>query len=151
MDGTKVAVKRLIKTQKEQDIHDFLNEIIVISNIKHRNLVQMKGCCIKEAQRLLVYELIDNKNLAAMLWEDSIEEHLDWGTCFNIILGIARGLTYLHEEVEPPIIHRDIKAQNILIDTDLNPKIADFGLALLLPALDDGETHMNISQVAGTV
>ena len=86
-----------------------------------------------------------------MLWGDSIDEHLDWGTRFNIILGIARGLAYLHEEVEPPIVHRDIKAQNIILDQDLNPKIADFGLALLLPALDDGETHMNISRVAGTV
>lgn len=111
----------------------------------------MKGCCIKEDQRILVYELVENKNLANMLWEDSNEDHIDWGTRFNIILGIARGMAYLHEEIEPPIIHRDIKGPNILLDKDLNPKISDFGLALLLPSLADGETHMNISRVAGTM
>lgn len=113
--------------------------------------MQLKGCCIKEGQRILVYELVDNKNLASILWGDSKEVHLNWGSRFNIILGIARGLAYTHEEIEPPIIHRDIKAPNILLDKDLNPKIADFGLALLLPSLNDGETHMNISRVAGTM
>jgi len=150
-DGSKVAVKKLLRANKEQDIQDFLNEIVIISKIKHRNLVRMKGCCIKEDQRILVYELVENKNLANMLWEDSNEDHIDWGTRFNIILGIARGMAYLHEEIEPPIIHRDIKGPNILLDKDLNPKISDFGLALLLPSLADGETHMNISRVAGTM
>lgn len=146
-----MAVKKLLRANKEQDIQDFLNEIVIISKIKHRNLVRMKGCCIKEDQRILVYELVENKNLANMLWEDSNEDHIDWGTRFNIILGIARGMAYLHEEIEPPIIHRDIKGPNILLDKDLNPKISDFGLALLLPSLADGETHMNISRVAGTM
>lgn len=66
---------------------------------------------------------------------------MDWSSRLNIILGIARGLAYLHEEVQPPIIHRDIKAPNILLDKDLNPKIADFGLALLFPDLDEGQSH----------
>jgi serine/threonine protein kinase len=152
IDGSKVAVKKLSKAKKEQDIQDFLNEIIVISNIKHRNLVQLKGCCIKGDQRILVYELVDNKNLAETLWGDSNDlVHFDWATRFNIILGIARGLAYLHEEVEPSIIHRDIKGPNILLDKDLSPKIADFGLALFYPSLDDGETHMSVSKVAGTM
>ena len=70
---------------------------------------------------------------------DNLE--LDWTTRLNIILGIARGLAYLHEEVQPPIIHRDIKAPNILLDKNLNPKIADFGVAFLFPDLDEGQTH----------
>lgn len=144
-------MKKLLKVKQESNIQDFLNEIIVISNIKHRNLVQLKGCCIKEDQRILVYELVDNSNLATALWGDSNKDHLDWGSRFNIILGIARGLAYLHEEIEPPIIHRDIKGQNILLDKHFNPKIADFGLALLLPSLDDGESHVNISTIAGTM
>ena len=74
---------------------------------------------------------------------------LDWTSRFNIILGVARGLAYLHEEVTPPIIHRDIKAANILLDKDLNPKIGDFGLALLFPALDDDRTHLSVN-IAGT-
>lgn len=74
---------------------------------------------------------------------------LDWATRRNIITGIARGLAYLHEEAQPPIIHRDIKAPNILLDKDLNPKIGDFGLALLFPTLDDDQTHVSV-QVAGT-
>jgi serine/threonine protein kinase len=71
--------------------------------------------------------------------ENNLE--MDWSSRLNIILGVARGLAYLHEEVQPPIIHRDIKAPNILLDKDLNPKIADFGLALLFPDLDEGQSH----------
>ena len=74
---------------------------------------------------------------------------LDWTARFNIILGIARALAYLHEEVTPPIIHRDVKAANILLDRDLNPKIGDFGLALLFPNLDDDRTHLSVT-IAGT-
>jgi len=147
-----VAVKKLTKFSMEQGIQDFLSEIITVSNIKHRNLVQLKGCCIKENQRILVHEFVENKNLSDALWGDSKSgRHLDWPTRFNIILGIARGLAYLHEEVQPAIIHRDIKGENILLDKHFHPKIADFGLALFFPSFDDGETHMNVSKVAGTM
>ena len=75
---------------------------------------------------------------------------LDWTTRLNIIMGIARGIAYLHEDLQSPVIHRDIKATNILLDKDYNPKIADFGLAFLFPALDNDETHLTLEQVAGT-
>lgn len=75
---------------------------------------------------------------------------INWNTRFNIILGIARGLAYLHEELQSPIIHRDIKAANILLDKDYNPKIADFGLAYLYPTLGNEASHLTLTQVAGT-
>lgn len=75
---------------------------------------------------------------------------LDWKIRFNIIIGVARGLTYLHEDVQPSIIHRDIKPANILLDKDYNAKIADFGLALLFPDLEDDQTHQSITKIAGT-
>jgi len=151
-DDSIVAVKQL--TNSEQGLAEFLNEIVTISGVKHRNLVKLKGCCIKGDQRMLVYEYVENKNLAEALWDSPNKggRELDWSTRFNIILGIARGLAYLHEEVTPPIIHRDIKAANILLDKNLDPKIGDFGLALLFPALDNNQenrTHLSVN-IAGT-
>lgn len=148
-DGTELAVKQL--TNSEQGLAEFLNEIVTISCVKHRNLVKLKGCCVKGDQRLLVYEYVENKNLAEALWDAPHEggRELDWTARFNIILGIARGLAYLHEEVTPAIIHRDVKPANILLDKDLNPKIGDFGLALLFPTLDDDRTHLSVN-IAGT-
>jgi len=140
VDNTHVAVKQL-KVSKLV-LSEFLNEVVIISGVRHRNLIKLKGCCLSGDQRILVYEYVENKNLAQALWDasgDSLE--LEWTTRLNIILGIARGLAYLHEEVQPPIIHRDIKAPNILLDRNLNPKIADFGLAFLFPELDEGQTH----------
>ena len=75
---------------------------------------------------------------------------MDWTTRFNIIMGTARGLSYLHDDLQSPVIHQDIKASNILLDKNLNPKIADFGLAFLFPTLDNEETHLTLLQVAGT-
>ncbi|KAG0577173.1 hypothetical protein KC19_5G136300 [Ceratodon purpureus] len=148
-DGSEVAVKQL--NNSDQVLAEFLNEIVTISNVRHRNLVKLKGCCIKGDQRILVYEYVENKNLAEALWDSPSKGGvvLDWPVRFNIILGIARGLAYLHEEVTPSIIHRDIKAANILLNKDLDPKIGDFGLALLFPALDDDRTHLSVN-IAGT-
>ncbi|BFI03553.1 hypothetical protein MPTK1_1g05055 [Marchantia polymorpha subsp. ruderalis] len=126
-DGSIVAVKRLFAT--EQNVADFLKEMVLITGIKHRHLVQLKGCCVRDKQRMLVYEYAENNNLAEALWGKDKAFVLTWTQRLNIAVGIARGLSYLHEELQPKIIHRDIKPQNILLDKDWNAKIADFGLA----------------------
>ncbi|KAL3687478.1 hypothetical protein R1sor_013787 [Riccia sorocarpa] len=136
-DGTIFAVKRLLST--EQNTADFLTEMVNISGIKHRHLIQLKGCCVREKQRMLVYEYAENKNLAEALWGPDRPFILSWKRRFNVCLGIARGLSYLHEELQPKMIHRDIKPENILLDKDYNAKIADFGL--IRP------TDTNITQV----
>ncbi|CAM6008848.1 unnamed protein product [Sphagnum balticum] len=145
-NGIEVAIKQLlIKTQ--QNIDEFLNEVVIITGVKHRNLVKLKGCCLRDNKRLLVYEYLENGDLAKVLFERNGVDISFWPTRFNICLGIAHGLFYLHEIAQPRIIHRDIKASNILLDKKLQPKIADFGLALLFP---DDKTHISTLHVAGT-
>ncbi|KAH8968230.1 hypothetical protein BDL97_03G118100 [Sphagnum fallax] len=149
LDGTNLAIK-LLNTQSHQKIDDFLNEVVSITGIKHKNLVKLKGCCLHGTQRLLVYELLEKKNLAEALWGSEGENtiFLDWPTRFHICVGIARGLFYLHEELQPCIIHRDIKGPNILLDNNLNPKIADFGLARLF---SNDQSHLFTQERAGTL
>ncbi|CAM6024896.1 unnamed protein product [Sphagnum balticum] len=147
-DKSEVAVKQL--KSSAQGVAEFLNEVILITGIRHRNLVKLKGCCLRDSQRMLVYEYVENKNLAEALWDAPSKSNfeLDWPTRFKICLGIARGLVYLHEEAQPRIVHRDIKAPNILLDQNLNPKIGDFGLARLFP---DEQSHLTTVHVAGTL
>ncbi|KAH8968247.1 hypothetical protein BDL97_03G118200 [Sphagnum fallax] len=149
LDGTNLAIK-LLNTQSHQKIDDFLNEVVSITGIKHKNLVKLKGCCLHGTQRLLVYELVEKENLAEALWgsEGKNTIFLDWPTRFHICVGIARGLFYLHEELQPCIIHRDIKGPNILLDNNLNPKIADFGLARLF---SNDQSHLFTQERAGTL
>ncbi|KAG0504688.1 hypothetical protein M758_11G071100 [Ceratodon purpureus] len=145
-NGTVVAVKQLfIKTSEAID--DFLNEVVLITGMKHRNLVNLKGCCLHGHQRLLVYEYVDNYDIDQILLRDEFKTLMSWAARQNICLGVARGLHYLHELAQPRIIHRDIKAANILLDKNFEPKIADFGLALLFP---DEQSHIMTVHVAGT-
>ncbi|KAG0567589.1 hypothetical protein KC19_7G146100 [Ceratodon purpureus] len=141
-----VAVKQL-HINSQQGMDEFLNEVALISGIKHRNLVKLKGCCIREKQRLLVYEYVDNHDLDWNLLESNSFQVLSWPERLNICLGVAHGLHYLHALAQPKIIHRDIKAANILLDNNLQPKIADFGLALLFP---EETSHIMTVHVAGT-
>ncbi|KAH9571956.1 hypothetical protein CY35_02G120700 [Sphagnum magellanicum] len=148
LDGTNVAVKLLNKSH--QQISEFLNEIVLMTGVRHKNLVKVKGCSLHGTQRLIVFEFVENKNLAEALWDRHIKNvlFLDWTMRFNICVGIACGLIYLHEFLQPRIIHRDIKASNILLDKDLNPKIADFGLARLFP---EDISHLSTAHIVGTM
>ncbi|GMP66022.1 hypothetical protein CsSME_00026554 [Camellia sinensis var. sinensis] len=146
LDGTVIAVKQL-SSKSKQGNREFVNEIGMISALQHPNLVKLYGCCIEGNQLLLVYEYMENNSLARALFGP--EEHrltLDWPTRNRICIGIAKGLAYLHEESRLKIVHRDIKATNVLLDKNLNPKISDFGLAKL-----DEEENTHIStRIAGT-
>ncbi|CAN1263275.1 Probable LRR receptor-like serine/threonine-protein kinase At1g56130 [Linum perenne] len=144
-DGRVIAVKQL-SVQSHQGKSQFIAEIATISAVQHRNLVKLYGCCIEGENRLLVYEYLENKSLDKALFEES-SLNLDWPTRYDICLGIARGLAYLHEESRLRIVHRDVKASNILLDSELVPKISDFGLAKLY---DDKKTHIS-TRVAGTI
>ncbi|KAM3336750.1 hypothetical protein P3S68_032450 [Capsicum galapagoense] len=144
-DGRVVAVKQL-SVASHQGKSQFVSEIATISAVQHRNLVKLYGCCIEGDRRLLVYEYLENKSLDQALFEKG-SLYLDWPTRFQICLGVAKGLAYLHEESRVRIVHQDVKASNILLDADLNPKISDFGLAKLY---DDKQTHIN-TRVAGTI
>ncbi|XP_073058818.1 probable LRR receptor-like serine/threonine-protein kinase At1g56130 isoform X1 [Primulina eburnea] len=147
VDGRVVAVKQL-SVASHQGKSQFVAEIATISAVQHRNLVKLFGCCIEGKKRLLVYEYLENKSLDQVLFGiGSKSLYLDWPTRYDICLGVARGLTYLHEESRLRIVHRDVKASNILLDSDLTPKISDFGLAKLF---DDKKTHIS-TRIAGTI
>ncbi|KAL6205899.1 hypothetical protein ACLB2K_023151 [Fragaria x ananassa] len=146
-DGAVIAVKQL-SSKSKQGNREFVNEIGMISALQHPNLVRLFGCCIEGNQLLLIYEYMENNSLARALFGcDEQRLHLDWKTRKKICIGIARGLAYLHEESRLKIVHRDIKATNVLLDKDLNAKISDFGLAKL-----DEEENTHIStRIAGTI
>jgi len=145
-DGRQVAVKRLYMGSRQGDA-EFLNEANLISRVQHSHLVKLLGCSIDSSERLLVYEYHQNSSLDKILF-DATEHHiLDWKERYEIMVGTARGLAYLHEESEIRIIHRDIKASNILLDDKYRPKIADFGLARFFA---EDQSHMS-TNVAGTL
>ncbi|XP_012698401.1 probable LRR receptor-like serine/threonine-protein kinase At1g53440 isoform X2 [Setaria italica] len=142
-DGTAIAVKKL-SSKSSQGNREFLNETGIIFTLRHPNLVRLFGCCIDGDQLLLIYEFLENNSLGRALFEHKLK--LDWPTRYNICLGTAKGLVYLHEESTLKIIHRDIKPSNILLDEKLQPKISDFGLAKLND--DSGPVS---TRIAGTV
>ncbi|XP_062213249.1 cysteine-rich receptor-like protein kinase 2 [Phragmites australis] len=146
LDGKEVAVKRLfLNTRQWAD--QFFNEVDLISQVRHKNLVKLLGCSVDGPESLLVYEYYFNKSLYLFLFDASRRRNLTWDLRVDIIQGIAEGLSYLHEESETRIIHRDIKASNILLDDKLKPKITDFGLAR---AFGEDVTHLTTG-AAGTL
>ncbi|XP_062178396.1 cold-responsive protein kinase 1-like [Phragmites australis] len=146
-DGTAIAVK-VLSLHSGQGAKEFLNELLAISDVVHENLVKLYGCCVEGSHRILVYNYLENNSLAhTLLGSGNSNIQFNWRTRVNICLGVAQGLAFLHDSACPHIVHRDIKASNILLDKDLTPKISDFGLAKLLPS---DVSHVS-TRVAGTL
>ncbi|XP_020256344.1 L-type lectin-domain containing receptor kinase IV.1-like [Asparagus officinalis] len=143
--NTEVAVKK-VSHDSRQGMREFVAEIVSIGQLRHRNLVQLLGYCRRKGELILVYDFMPNGSLDKFLY-DRTKLTLNWAQRFRIIKGVASGLLYLHEDWEQVVVHRDIKASNVLLDRELNGRLGDFGLARLYDRGTDPQT----THVVGTM
>ncbi|KAK3188285.1 hypothetical protein Dsin_027846 [Dipteronia sinensis] len=147
-DGKEIAVKRLSKTSR-QGIEEFEKEVTLLCKLQHENVVRLLGCCTERNELILIFEYIPNKSLHDVLFDSRTGRVLEWKTRISIINGIAQGLLYLHEALQLIIIHRDLKLRNVLLDNAMNPKISDFGLAIIFDAYQFEATTCRIVGTLG--
>ncbi|KAL6864855.1 hypothetical protein ACP4OV_016006 [Aristida adscensionis] len=145
-EGQEIAVKRLCQSSS-QGIDELKSELVLVAKLHHRNLVRLVGVCLQKHEKILVYEYMPNRSLDSVLFDPERNKELDWEKRFQIINGIARGLQYLHEDSQLKIVHRDLKASNVLLDSNYIPKISDFGLAKIF---GEDQSRIVTLRIAGT-